>query len=34
VDAYNIVRSCIYIELGRHVWFVSSPDGVCTSYEE
>jgi hypothetical protein len=34
VDAYNIARSCIYIELGRHVWFVSLPDGVFTSYEE
>ena len=34
VDSHNLARSCIYANLGRHVWFVSSPDGVCTSYEE
>ena len=33
VDAHNLARSCIYANLGRHVWFVSPPDGVCTSYE-
>ena len=32
VDAHNLARSCIYANLGRHVWFVSPPDGVCTSY--
>ena len=34
VDAHNLARSCMYANLGRHVWFVSLPDGVCTSYEE
>jgi len=33
VDAHNLARSCIYANSGRHVWFVSPPDGVCTSYE-
>jgi hypothetical protein len=33
VDAHNLARSCIYANLGRHVWFVSPSDGVCTSYE-
>ena len=34
VDAHNLARSCIYANLGRHVWFVSPPDGVSTFYEE
>jgi len=34
VDAHNFARSCIYTNLMRHVWFVSSPDDVCSSYEE
>jgi len=29
VDAHNLARSCIYANLGRHVWFVSPPDDVC-----
>jgi hypothetical protein len=33
-DAHNLARSCIYAQLGRHLWFVSPPVGVCTSYEE
>jgi hypothetical protein len=33
VNAHNLSRSCIYADLGRHVWFVSPSDGVCTSYE-
>ena len=33
VDAHNLARSCIYADLGRHVWFVSPHDGVCTSCE-
>jgi hypothetical protein len=32
VDAHNLARSCVYADLGRHVWFVSPPDGVYTSY--
>jgi hypothetical protein len=34
VDAHNLSRSCIYANLGRHVWFVSPSNGVSTSYEE
>jgi ribonuclease HI len=32
-DAHNLARSCVYAELGRHVWLLSPPDGVCTSHE-
>jgi hypothetical protein len=32
-DAHVLARSSGYDELGRHVWFVSPPNGVCTSYE-
>ena len=32
-DAHVLARSSVYNELGRHVWFVSPPNGVCTSYE-
>ena len=28
-DAYRIARSLIHAKLGRHVWFLNSPDGVC-----
>jgi hypothetical protein len=31
VDARTLARSSIYNEHGRHVWFVSLPNGVCTS---
>ena len=34
VDAHNLARSSIYADYGRHVWFISSSDGVCTSYED
>jgi hypothetical protein len=34
VDVHNLAKSCIYAQLGRHVWFVSPPNVVCTSYEE
>jgi ribonuclease HI len=34
VDAHNLARSSIYADYGRHVWFISPPDGVCTSYED
>jgi hypothetical protein len=29
-----LVRSCIYADLGRHVWFVSLLDDVYTFYED
>ena len=32
--AQSLARSCVYAELGRHVWLLSPPDGVCTSYED
>jgi ribonuclease HI len=32
VDAHNIVRSAIYDDLGRHVWLLSPPYGVCNFY--
>ena len=34
VDAHNLVGSSIYTDYGRHVWFISSSDGVGTSYED
>ena len=32
VDAHTIARSAIYDDLGRHVWLLSPPYGVCNSY--
>jgi hypothetical protein len=32
-DAHVLARSSGYGKLGRHVWFVSPPNGVCTSCE-
>jgi len=32
-DAHVLARSSVYDELGRHVWFISLPNGVCTPYE-
>ena len=29
IDAHNLARSSRLLELGRHVWFVDPPDGVC-----
>ena len=34
VDAHNLDRSSIYANYGRHVWFISPSDDVCTSYED
>ena len=34
VDAHNLARSSIYADYGRHVWFISPPDAVCTFYED
>ncbi|TVU21706.1 hypothetical protein EJB05_31359, partial [Eragrostis curvula] len=30
-DAHRLAKSSIYETLGRHVWFLTPPDGVCTS---
>ncbi|TVU28310.1 hypothetical protein EJB05_19823, partial [Eragrostis curvula] len=32
VDAHNLARGSIFAALGRHVWFLSPPDGVCNTY--
>jgi hypothetical protein len=29
----QILTYSVYDELGEHIWFVSPPNGVCTSYE-
>lgn len=29
IDAHNLARSCISLDLGRHVWFLNPPEGVC-----
>ena len=34
IDAHNLARSSIYADYGRHVWFISPPDAVCTFYED
>ena len=31
-DAHTLAKSLIYKQLGRHVWLLAPPDGVCTSY--
>jgi hypothetical protein len=31
VDAHRLARSFVSLSLGRHVWFLSLPDGVCNS---
>jgi hypothetical protein len=32
VDAHVLARSSIYAPLGRHVWFIEQPDGICSTY--
>jgi len=32
-DAHVLAGSSVYDDLGTHVWFVSPPNDVCTSYE-
>jgi hypothetical protein len=32
-DAHVLARSSVYDDLDRHIWFVSPPNDVCTSYE-
>ena len=34
VDAHCLTRSSVNFLVGRHVWFVAPPDGVCTSYPD
>ena len=31
-DAYRLAKSSIYEVVGRHVWLLAPPDGVCTNY--
>jgi hypothetical protein len=31
-DTHRIARSLIHAEVGRHVWFLNPPDGVCNMY--
>ena len=31
-DAHRLAKSSMYKPLGRHVWLLSPPDGVCTNY--
>ena len=32
VDAHNLARGSIYLDIGRHVWFLSPPEGVCNRH--
>jgi len=32
VDAHVLAKGSLYHSLGRHVWFLSPPEGVCNSY--
>lgn len=34
VDVHNLARRCIHSSVGRHVWFLSTPDGVCITNSE
>ena len=29
VDAHNLARSSIFLDVGRHVWFLDPPRGVA-----
>ena len=29
VDAHNLARSSLFLDIGRHVWFSNPPEGVC-----
>jgi hypothetical protein len=33
-NAHCVARSYVIFLVGRYIWFVSSPDGVCTSYAD
>ena len=32
-DAHLLARGSVSLELGRHVWFLNPPDGVCKNYD-
>lgn len=32
VDAHRLAKRSVYETIGRHVWLLSAPDGVCTCY--
>jgi hypothetical protein len=32
VDAYRLARGSLYETIGRHIWFMSPSEGLCTSY--
>jgi hypothetical protein len=32
VDAHILARHCIYEYVGRHVWLLSPPYGICNSF--
>jgi hypothetical protein len=32
VDAHTLARGSVSRDVGRHVWFQSPPEGVCTNY--
>jgi hypothetical protein len=34
VDAHNLARSLISFVLGRHVWLLTPPEGICNSYDQ
>ena len=34
IDAHCLAESSVNFLVGRHVWFVAPPDGVCTSYPD
>jgi ribonuclease HI len=31
-DTHILARSSVNLSIGRHVWFLEPPDGVCNSY--
>jgi hypothetical protein len=33
-DAHRLARGSLYEAVGRHVWFISPSEGVCTSYSQ
>jgi ribonuclease HI len=33
-DAHMLAKCSVYDSVGRHVWFLSPPYGVCTSYSD
>ena len=31
VDVHRLVKGSVHESFGRHVWFITPPDGVCTA---